>query len=113
MAIVADLEQNRQPLHRRITNRDTVPQESPHRSQDPIDSARAAYRRQSRTHTQRLRVARRALEPGHERAQPLCRSPPVPIRPLAPPQIQRHPPRPPLPRPPPPPPPTPHLPHTL
>ena len=89
MSIVADLEQHRQHLHRRITDRDTVPQESPNRSQDPIDSARAAYRWQSRTDTQSLRGARSVLEPGDERAQPLCCGPPVPLRPLAPPQIQR------------------------
>jgi hypothetical protein len=44
MAIVADLEQHRQHRRRRITDRDTVPQESTYRRQDPIDSARAAYR---------------------------------------------------------------------
>jgi hypothetical protein len=44
MSIVADLEQHRQHLRRRITDRDAVPEEPPNRSQDPIDPARAAHR---------------------------------------------------------------------
>jgi hypothetical protein len=52
--------------------RNNLQKESTYRSQDPVDPARAAHCRQSRTGRQHVRVARSVLEPSHEHAQPLC-----------------------------------------
>jgi len=52
--------------------RNDLQKESTYRSQDPVDPARAAHCRQSRTGRQHVRVARSVLEPSHEHAQPLC-----------------------------------------
>ncbi len=97
---VADLVQQRQLIRRRGSDFHRMAQERPDAYQDAGDPGRAAHRlgtrsgqHQRRARSRSLRASqlpRREFQPRDEQRQVPGRGPPVPCRPPAPPQEQRH-----------------------